>query len=80
MEIKSLVFPQVVLSFDLVQCFLTTLSFLQFGTVIYTLSHYMLEVWDLIVYFDFYMRLQLRDCIDRQKKKKKTELWAFEHV
>jgi hypothetical protein len=31
----------------------------------------MLEVWDLIVYFDFYMRLQLRDCIDRQKKKKR---------
>ena len=52
-EMQSLEFTQLVFSLALVQCFLTMLPFLHFGIVMYILCYYMLEVCDLLFYFDF---------------------------
>jgi hypothetical protein len=47
METQSLEFSQLVFSLALVQYFFTMLPSLSFGTVMYILCHYMLEVCDL---------------------------------
>ena len=53
MEMQSLEFVQLVFSLVLLQHFLTVLSFLPLGMVVYILCHYMLELYDLPFYFDF---------------------------
>ena len=53
MEVQSLEFAQLVFGLALVQYFLTMLPSLCFGVVTYILGHFMLEVCDLLFYFDF---------------------------
>ena len=50
---QSLEFAQLLFSLSLVQWFLTMFLFLPFGTVMYILHHCVLEVCDLLFYFDF---------------------------
>lgn len=49
MKIQSLEFTQLVSSFGLVQFFVTVLSSLHFGTVMYALCHDTLNVCDLFL-------------------------------
>ena len=65
LEMQSFEFAQLVFSLALVQYFLIILPF---GMTVYILSHYMLEVCDLLFDFDFMERLQLRDCLQSQKR------------
>ena len=51
MKMQNLKLDLLVFSLALVQHFLTTLP--SFGMVMYLLCHYMLEVYDLLFYFDF---------------------------
>ena len=53
MEMQGLEFTQLVFCLVLLQYFLIILTSLHFGTVTYILCHYMLEVHDLFIYFDF---------------------------
>ena len=53
LETQSLEFAQMVFGLPLVQYFLSMLPSLHFGMVLYILCHYMLEVCDLLFYFDF---------------------------
>ena len=52
-EIQSLQFAWLVFSLALVQYFLSRIPFLHFRMVMYILCYYMLEVCDLLFYFDF---------------------------
>lgn len=53
MELQSLEFAQQVFGLALVQYFLTMFPFPHFRMVMYILCHYMLEVCNLLYYFDF---------------------------
>ena len=53
MEIQNLQFALLGSGIALVQYFLTMLPFLLCGMVMYILCHCMLEVCDLLFYFDF---------------------------
>ena len=53
MEMQSLEFAQPVFSLALAQHFLAILPFLRFEMAMYILCHYMLEVCDLFLDFDF---------------------------
>ena len=52
MEIQNLECVKLVFRLALVHYFLTILPFLHFGMVMYILVHYMLEVCNLLSYFD----------------------------
>ena len=53
MEMQSLEFAQLVFSLAFVQYFLAILLSMCFGMIICILCHYMLEVCDLLFYFNF---------------------------
>lgn len=53
MEIKNLEISQLVFGLALIHYFLTMLPFLCFGMIMYILCHYMLEVCDLLLGFEF---------------------------
>ena len=52
MEMQSLEFASLVFGFSLIQYFLTVLSSLCFGAIMYILCHDMLEAYNLLFYYD----------------------------
>ena len=70
MEMQSLELAEVISSLSLVQYFLTVLHFFPFGMVMCILCLYRLEDCGLLFAFAFafYRGLQLRDCLESQKR------------